>query len=316
MMRGQGPKCWRAKRAIGPVGLTLLSALYFGSFAAWAEGRKERQSSAPRVMSVNLCADLMVLSLADPEQIVSLSYFAGDPLLSPLAEEGRYYPHNSGFAEEIISLHPDLVVTERYNRTATTHLLRQAGYDVLELSPPESLAELLDNIEVLGAALHQSERANSIVNMAKAMMAELAASQRSLNASAKPRALYYGLGGFAPGAGTLFDEMLQLSGFHNLAREQHIEGWGVIPLETILRIPPDILLMPLHLKKAAAGSHPAAHPALRQLPSQHADLDDRRFLCASPALFPLLQDLLRIAKAWREDAQFRNILSSSSQMVP
>ena len=52
-------------------------------------GRGRRPSRCRRVASINLCADQLVLTLADPEQILTVSWLAADPEESLLAEAAR-----------------------------------------------------------------------------------------------------------------------------------------------------------------------------------------------------------------------------------
>ena len=42
-----------------------------------------------RVASFNVCADQLVIALADPDQIVGLSPYASDPAISVVAEKAR-----------------------------------------------------------------------------------------------------------------------------------------------------------------------------------------------------------------------------------
>ncbi|RLA20277.1 MAG: ABC transporter substrate-binding protein, partial [Gammaproteobacteria bacterium] len=63
-----------------------------------------------RIVSLNLCADQLLLQLAEPKAIASLTHLAADPELSYLAEEATNYPLNYGSAEEILQLDPDLIL--------------------------------------------------------------------------------------------------------------------------------------------------------------------------------------------------------------
>ena len=45
-----------------------------------------------RVVSFNICADQLVVALADPAQIAGLSPYATDPTLSAVAGEARAFP--------------------------------------------------------------------------------------------------------------------------------------------------------------------------------------------------------------------------------
>ncbi len=60
-------------------------------------------SDLPRVMSTNLCADMLLLSLADPAQVVSVSARSQDPARTSFASQAAAFPVNTGSAEEVIA---------------------------------------------------------------------------------------------------------------------------------------------------------------------------------------------------------------------
>src|SRR5690606_6552104 len=66
--------------------------------ALYRQGRlAQRQGSArtlPTVASINLCTDQLVLHVADPEQILTLSWLSSDPEESTLADAAARYPQN------------------------------------------------------------------------------------------------------------------------------------------------------------------------------------------------------------------------------
>src|ERR1700674_5038558 len=64
----------------------------------------------PRIASMNVCTDQLLIPLADPEQILGLSRFSRDAWQSFAADDARRYPILSGGAEDILVLRPDIVV--------------------------------------------------------------------------------------------------------------------------------------------------------------------------------------------------------------
>ncbi|NIQ93173.1 MAG: ABC transporter substrate-binding protein, partial [Desulfuromonadales bacterium] len=52
-------------------------------------------------VSLNLCADQLVLQLLERRRIASISFVGADPLYSPVAEEAAGIPLNHGQAEEV-----------------------------------------------------------------------------------------------------------------------------------------------------------------------------------------------------------------------
>src|SRR5690349_18355271 len=86
--------------------LTLLLVITFEFFT-----RAVAQTAPPqRVVSFNICADQLVVALADPAQIAGLSPYAVDPTLSAVAEEARAFRRIEWQAESIVPLNPDLVL--------------------------------------------------------------------------------------------------------------------------------------------------------------------------------------------------------------
>src|SRR5690554_2663141 len=79
----------------------------------------------PSVGSINVCADQLVLGLADPEQIVTLSWLASDPEESMLADAASAFPPNYGSAEELLRYDPDVVIAGAYTGTYTRALLER-----------------------------------------------------------------------------------------------------------------------------------------------------------------------------------------------
>jgi iron complex transport system substrate-binding protein len=63
-----------------------------------------------RIVSFNLCADQLLLALADPAQIAGLSPYAVNPLLSVMTERAAAFPRLDWDAESVVNLAPDLVL--------------------------------------------------------------------------------------------------------------------------------------------------------------------------------------------------------------
>ena len=69
----------------------------------------------PRVVSMNVCTDQLLLPLADPAQILGLSRFSRDAWQSWAAENARRYPNLSGGAEDVLVLKPDIVAASLFD---------------------------------------------------------------------------------------------------------------------------------------------------------------------------------------------------------
>ena len=111
-----------------------IAAALLSALALAAPGRTV---AADRVVSLNLCADQMLLLLA-PEKAVALSPLARDPTLSFVAERAARFPVVRPSAEAVLRLHPDLVLAGEFGAQTTLALLEGSGLRVVRAGLPQS----------------------------------------------------------------------------------------------------------------------------------------------------------------------------------
>ncbi len=99
-----------------------------------------------RIVSLNLCADELVLRLAAPGTVKSVTWLARDPALSNVAALAHTVPVNRGLAEDVVPLAPDLVIAGAYTTRTAVALLRRLKIPVLELDVPRNVDEALAQI--------------------------------------------------------------------------------------------------------------------------------------------------------------------------
>src|SRR4029079_12353654 len=85
-------------------------AMPIGLFVGLLAGAANAAAAPKRIVSFNLCADQLVVALADPEQIAGLSPYSADARLSVVAEQARAFPRLDWSAESTVALGPDLVL--------------------------------------------------------------------------------------------------------------------------------------------------------------------------------------------------------------
>src|SRR5688572_18465025 len=90
----------------------------------------------PRIVSMNVCTDQLVLRLADPAQILGLSRFSREAWLARPGSDSRRYPMLSGGAEDVLVLKPDIVVASLFDKRSTRELLKANGLRLAELAVP------------------------------------------------------------------------------------------------------------------------------------------------------------------------------------
>ncbi|MCV0394797.1 MAG: ABC transporter substrate-binding protein [Rhizobiaceae bacterium] len=217
-------------------------------------------AAGPRgVMSLNVCTDQLVLSLAEPADIVSLSELSVDPTLSFMAGEAASYPKNAGLAEEVLAARPSVVVTGTYSLHNTTALLSGLGTRVEEFPYQQSIDTIPADIRRMGTILGKEDEAEAL---ARDFEAELATARADLG-GVHPRAIVFGPNGVVAGAGTLQHTVLEAAGFRNLAAERGMTGMAPYPLELLVADRPDLVLLSAPMTDAPAlADRIARHPAI------------------------------------------------------
>src|SRR5262249_14755518 len=133
-------------------------------------------ADAPRrVASFNLCADQLVVALADPEQIAGLSPYAADPALSVVTEQAKKFRKLDWQAESTIVLQPDLVFVGPNDRSVTRRMLAAQGLRVVGADFVTDLESARTQIRDVARLLGHPERGEKLVADLDAARARLAA---------------------------------------------------------------------------------------------------------------------------------------------
>lgn len=214
--------------------------------------------AAPRVVSINLCTDQLLLALAEPEQILSVSWLAADPEESMLAAEASRYPINYGSAEEVLAFDPDVVLAGSYTSPFTRQLLARLGYSVHDIAPAESLGDIERNIRQVARAIDREARGELVIEAFRAR-------ERGLVTPSEPlRVAVVRPGGFTVEPQSLANELIERAGVRNVAIEEGLDRWGSLPLETLVRAAPDVIVISRYEADAPSLANGILeHPALR-----------------------------------------------------
>ena len=248
---------------------------------------------APRVASVNLCTDQLVLLLADSDQILSLSNLSHDSSGSYLFEQARQYPANNGESEQILALKPDLVLAGEYTTRHTVKMLADLGFRVETVPIANTLDQLYNNITQVAGWLGREEKGVSLVAQ---LQQRVALQQQGLAAQSpvNPSAAYYDPNGYTVGQETLRGRALLLSGWRNVAAESGIEHYGSMPLESLIAAAPDALIdSPYSEGTYSRAQQVLNHPALHRdgLDPMVISVPGRQTICAGPWTVGLIEQL-------------------------
>lgn len=218
-----------------------------------------------RIVSLNMCADQLVVALADPGQIAGLTEWARDPALSFVAARAATLPFTHRSAEEVMALHPDLVIGAPFRTKAVLAPLKAHGVKMVELPKDDDEAATEKAITTIAAAIGQQARGER-------MIADM---RRDLAAIGPPPgrgrvAAYYQRQGYLTGTGTRVDQMMRRVGLVNLAQRLDRPALSKVSLEEMALARPDFLITEEGTRIVAdRGTAALHHPILdRAVPSR------------------------------------------------
>ncbi len=268
----------------------LAASLLLLSGAAWGDTPR-------RVVSFNLCADQLVLALADPEQIAGLSPYAADPRLSVMAEKARVHPRLDWQAESIVAFAPDLVLTGSWDRSITRRMLGRLGFRAVTVEEIADLETARKQVREVAALLGHPDRGERLLADLDAARARLAAVRGASSATA----MIVERGGFSAGPDSLAATLLREAG---LRPPQGAPGGigGFVSLERLLAFRPDfVFLKDPPDAPEDQGSLRFSHPALLGAwPAERRIAFPTRYtLCGGPSLVAALDHLATVMAAAR-----------------
>ena len=240
-----------------------------------------------KIVSLNLCTDQLLILLADPNQIASLSKIVDDPNVSFLAEKSAGFKKNRGDAEEIFVNNPDLVVAGVYTEKATVQILQTLGIRVEIFPIEQNFDDIVKNIRKMGDLVGHSDRAKIMIDDFNQRLAKLKSGINS-----RPRAALYSANGYTTGAESMAGRILSAAGFKNITEEIGLSYGGVLPLETLVIMQPDIVISGEAYPGHSRSEEILQHPALRTLKT--VTQTDAKWVCGTPAVLDAIAELQRV----------------------
>ena len=215
-------------------------------------------SAAPRIVSMNICTDQLLLAIADPAQIMGLSRFSRDARQG-LGDKVHQFPVLAGGAEDILMLKPDVVAASDFDKRSTRDLLKANGQNLVEFPIPRTLADVREQILQMGDLAGHPERARAEIARLDAAIAgaKQAAMGRHL------RILPLSRRGWVPGRESFVGAILAEAGLASAAGELGISFGGFVSMEEIIKLKPDFLVVSDAGERAEdEGRAFLLHPAL------------------------------------------------------
>ncbi|MBE7728734.1 ABC transporter substrate-binding protein [Komagataeibacter sp. FXV3] len=240
---------------------------------AWAQ-------PLPRVVSLNVCTDQLLLLLAGPGQIVGVTPLARDCWNAVLCEQARHVPVLRPTAENVVASHPDVVLGESYTAAVAIQAARERGARVVVLPPAQALADIPGQIMAVANAIGAGVRGHALATDFASRLAALS----TVPDPTGPTAAIYAANGFVSRAGSLPDDVLTHAGLRNHATVMDRQGTARFSMEVLIARPPDLLVLDRSGQGTSLAQSMLDHPALKRAFAgpHHLDLPARLWLCGLP----------------------------------
>ena len=246
-------------------------------------------ASLPRLVSMNVCTDQLVLTLADPEQILGLSRFSRDGWQSKAGDLSRY-PVLSGGAEDVLLIRPDIVVASAFDKRSTRELLKAKGLRLAELTVPRTLDEARQQIREAGDIVGHPERAAAEIARLDAALAR----SRGAVSERHYRVLPLSRRGWVAGSDSFVGSLLGETGLRSAAGDLGFAFGGFASLEAIVNLRPDFIVVAQAGDRARDdGQAFLLHPALERFypPEKRIVIPERMTECGGVLLADALDAL-------------------------
>ena len=239
-------------------------------------------AAALKVASLNLCTDELLLTLAAPDQIVSVTHLAHKPQETSLWRQARRYPRNDGSLLSVVGRQPDLVFTMGSGARDRARIAQRLGMRVLDLPFPQRLADVEQAIAAVALALGRGDAGR--LWLARLDALKLTQPRRM------PDTIWLGGGGRSVQASGLAADWMRLAGF----RQRPLRG-DRVSLEQLLVRPPAVLLRSDYRSGQYSAEqrwlmHPLAKATSR---SRSIPTDGRAWTCMGP---PMIDEVRRLRR--------------------
>ncbi|MEK7992049.1 MAG: ABC transporter substrate-binding protein [Thiotrichaceae bacterium] len=236
-----------------------------------------------KIISLNLCSDILLLQLADESQQLSITFLING--MRPHISIPKTVQFNRGLLEEITSFQADVILAHTFTSSLTLQRLEQLGWSVVKLKAAQTIEDIYRNITQVGKAIQRQHKALQIVeNMKMAVQRITQLNQQKI--------LVFHPNGFAVGQNTLVGNMLSHLNLHNITEEMGIVFWGKVGLEKILQYQPEFIILSTSLlTKPALATTLLQHAVLQKRP--HIEVANNLWQCGNPLILKAMQHIIQ-----------------------
>ena len=243
-------------------------------------------------------------------------------------------------AEEIILARPRLVLSGNLSSSGTNAALAKAGVKVAAFGVPATIDESLAQVRAVAQDIGRVEAGERLVGRMEAALTPSPLQGRgpgrgAVEPASKPHpsplptlspegerviptALIWQAGGFVAGAGTVQDEMLARAGYRNASDTYGLKQWDVLPLETLIQSPPDVIFMPVKARGEEGRTLAMRKTLAARLKGRTRIIPfpDRLLFCAGPTMVEAMAVMRRARLSISSFGLLGRIKAKHSPTVP
>jgi iron complex transport system substrate-binding protein len=190
------------------------------------------------IASVTVGTDEILSGLVPKKDIAMVTTLATDPTQSNIVSFAKGIPSiQTANAEQIIAVHPDLVLAASYTQAGVVNQLAQANIPTYEFASFNSEKDIENNIEEVGKLVNEQSKAKALVNQ---MTGQIVAIHKAVQRQKPVTILDDSSYGYVAGKGTTVNDMIVDAGAKNAAAS--MSSWAKITDEEVVKLNPDIII--------------------------------------------------------------------------
>ena len=122
---------------------------------------------ALKAASLNLCTDELLLLLARPQQIVSVTHLAQIPEETPLWRQARLYQRNDGSLLSVVGRRPTILFTMGGQGQDRQRIAERLGIRTVVLPFPRRFDDVIASVRTVASALGRVDQGENLVRQMK-----------------------------------------------------------------------------------------------------------------------------------------------------
>lgn len=230
---------------------TLLVLIVFSLLLLVGCSNNKKKSNVPkkplRIVSLTYGTDEILVVLVDLNRIIAFSKWADDSGITYITkdEANKVIKRADNNIENIIAMHPDLIISSKVSNVEETNILKEMGYNLCLVDSPKNIEEMRKKILHVAKAVGELEKGEKIVKDMDNRLIFIDEKLKNITEDKEKVVLALSYVGAIGRRGNLLDTMFKRAHLRNAVAEIGVvEGNQRISKEQIIKKNPDVFLLP------------------------------------------------------------------------